>query len=191
MKDNYEHFFTSIIDRVISLEEDEEKFEKIEDIRAHTERVVELCEEVCKKISCETAEDILLSAAWIHDVGKLETKELHHLAVVLKKILPSDLIDKDIFEIVEQHKGLFNPKSHFKECAILRLCDKIDKFPNDERDSQKKRKKNKEKYKEANEKCEKVLNEIGKAQCFENESDVKALFDFYNKKRNDAKKLIE
>ena len=204
MENKYGNFFSNRMEKAIrklkekKKEEKKEKkkkkikkkIQKLTKIEDHTKRVVKLCKKLCKIIP-EINEEMLISAAWIHDVGKLETKGLHHFAIVLEKVLPDELIDKDILGIIEQHKGVFNPKSHSKECAILRFCDKIDKFPDDERDGQKKRKKKERKYEEAKEKCKKVLDEIIKTQCFDNESDVIALVDFYKEKKKDAEEMIE
>lgn len=165
MANKYKEFFHEIMG-------DERK-----KLKKHTKRVVELCDKLCKKLNdngCSIDKDILISAAWIHDIGKLETTELHHFAIVLEKVLSDELIDKDISGIIEQHKGVFNPKSYPKECAILRLCDKIDKFHD-------------EQYKEVKKKCEKTLDEIVKANCFE-KSDIEILVEFYEKKKEKAKK---
>ena len=180
---DYEKFFQKTIKDAIKGKEQDEK--KLRKIQKHTQRVVKLCHKLYEKLnnnSCNIKYDLLISAAWIHDIGKTNEKNikgLHHLSVVLGEMIPIKLKDDDVFGIIEQHKGIFNPKRLFRECAILRLCDKIDKFYDDEQ------------YNDAKEKCEKVIDEIVKTNCFESDSDIKILIQFFKKRKNKAKKRIK
>lgn len=199
MENNYEKFLSSLMESEIKKLKEKKKAEKktkrikkikkklkrFKKIKPHTRRVVKLCKKLCKKLlknSCEIKDDILINAAWIHDVGKVEDKEFHHLPIILKKVVPVDLHDDVLFEIVEQHRDLFNPQNHCKECAVLRLCDKIDKFH--------KTKHSKEKIKEVKKRCKEVIDDIKYVDCF-GKSDIKILKKFVKSRKKKAGKCLK
>lgn len=99
----------------------------------HTERVVSLCEELAGNFAPGKVDTRLLTeAAWLHDVAKDYNHDEHHRPEVIKAVIdgcePDDGLD-DITVIISAHKGnLFMPERYALECAILRICDKIDKM---------------------------------------------------------------
>lgn len=97
----------------------------------HTKRVVKLCKYFSEVLEVENR-NILIKAAWLHDIGKIESDKKHHKRNIVIPILEDNnyknkKID-DIVYIIENHKGKFNPDKLILESAILRMCDKLDKY---------------------------------------------------------------
>ncbi len=131
----------------------------IQDLVDHTERVVSLCNEFADSFPDEVNRKRLLNAAWLHDIAKYRRKkhrifsQPHHnkpknvkraVASVSPYINKPKL--KPVTKIIVSHKGEFAPKSNELESAILRVCDKLDRFAKGKAD--------------AREKCEESLRKI-------------------------------
>lgn len=119
------------------------------DILGHTERVVELCKEFIKKYvkkhPGKIDGELLVASAWLHDIARYEAKDRHNIPekveAVLKKCDGYDKLSdrlQDILAIISVHKDEFEPKKNILECAVLRLCDKMDRFDEGKDDAQKK-----------------------------------------------------
>ena len=115
------------------------KHKKIEEIRQHTIRVVEMCETFSRVLELDDNEgEILIKAAWLHDIAKLDFsdvngKDEHHKKEYIKKCAKECNLDikdhSEIYGIIKAHKGKFDPPKNIAlESAILRICDKLDKF---------------------------------------------------------------
>ena len=123
----------------------------------HTKRVVKLCEEFATELDeqgIEVDRQLLIRAAWLHDIAKFDDGDDHHKKKNVKAVLEkydmdieSDLV-KSIAKIISEHKGSFEPKKHRKEAAILRICDKLDKFNKGKDDAEEKCNKSIEKISE-------------------------------------------
>ena len=136
---------------------------EIEKSREHTKRVVALCEEFADKYPDAVDRELLLDAAWLHDIAKYRADKKHNdpekvLKLLKKYELGSDIDDIEaVADVIAVHKGEFAPWDNELESAVLRLCDKLDGF---------------EKGKEnAEEKCYDTLKKIkksgtlGKSKC--------------------------
>lgn len=103
----------------------------------HTEQVVKLCEEFADKFSNDIDKTLLIDAAWLHDIAKPTAGDNHHIddfvRPILKKYISGSRLD-DIVEIISVHKNGFNPKNNKLESAILRICDKLDRFRKNKKD---------------------------------------------------------
>lgn len=177
MLNQYEKFFRKITKKKIK------DLKDLKDIEEHTERVVQFCKKLCEEIP-DINDEIVIKAAWIHDVGKLQEGDEHHNCPArFRKIIPDDLRDDDVFEIIKQHRGKFNPEKNPKECTILRLCDKIDKF----RDIKKYGKK----YEDVLDKCREVIEKAEKEHYFEHSLDIIILRKLFTEEKRKAEKRIE
>ena len=141
---------------------------KRQNLIEHTERVVALCEKFACKFSNEVERQLLIDAAWLHDIAKHQAGSEHNrpkeVKKALKKIEPKIEEEKEldnITEIILAHRKAFNPRSHVLESAILRICDKLDKFAKGQIDAEKKCKKSMKKIKKklAPDKYE-ILNDL-------------------------------
>lgn len=103
---------------------------------AHTERVAELCEKFSEEFS-EIDKNLLMDAAWLHDIGKAFAREKRHAEKdVVDEALENvgwDNNRAEVSYIIHRHKGKFHPKRHIIECSILRICDKLDKYNKDDK----------------------------------------------------------
>lgn len=123
--------------REILLKHQEDKEVKDKTVR-HTKRVVALCGELADRFESEGIKvnwKLLEAAAWLHDVAKKTDDEDHQRPSVVKEVLEDDILDVskgDVTQIIKYHKRKrykkFNPDSYKIECAILCICDKIDKL---------------------------------------------------------------
>lgn len=102
--------------------------------KEHVERVCSLCCEFADSLNC-IDKSLLINAAYLHDVAKQIDDDYHHerkyIALALrKKNIDTDKIDRfdDVCIIIENHRGKFFPHRYIWESAILRICDKLDKF---------------------------------------------------------------
>ena len=107
----------------------------------HTQRVVAFCFRILPELPNKALEDVdqdmLIDTGWLHDVGKSENADKHHKKKHIRKALEpyedelgydDDEID-DLVDIIHAHKGDFDPPPYYElESAILRLCDKMDRF---------------------------------------------------------------
>lgn len=135
----------------------------IKNMRKHTERVVALCEEFADRYPDAVDRELLLDAAWLHDIAKYRADKRHNspkrVQAVLEKNELGDEIDslEAVVDVIAMHKGRFDPWENELECAVLRLCDKLDRFEKGKSDAKKK--------------CRKTLKKIEdsdtlkKAQC--------------------------
>lgn len=126
--------------------------EKKKHLHLHTLRVVELCMYFEDKLNRKDLDVALLhQAAWCHDIAKFDDKDHHHEKKVVKKVLRqytrADV--SDILLVITNHKGDFEKDNFPLESAILRICDKLDKFTKGQKD--------------ASEKCEKSYEKIKKS----------------------------
>lgn len=103
----------------------------------------------------------MIAAAWLHDIARYEAKKEHNIPEKVEEVLKKcDGYDKlshrlqDILEIVSAHKGEFEPKKNILECAVLRVCEKLDKINENETS-----------HKKAQEKYEESLEEV--KDCFD------------------------
>lgn len=108
--------------------------------RRHTERVAELCEAfLAENPSVPVDGVLLLEAAWIHDVAKTAAGKKHaepkYVKDALREAYPelvASSADTEEFYrllvIVSAHKGEFAPPCCALESAVLRMCDKLDKY---------------------------------------------------------------
>ena len=112
--------------------------------KEHTKRVVELCSRFADLFSDEIDRKLLLDAAWLHDIAKSKHGEMHHdkecIIEILNEYEEAEIADRkdDIAEIISAHKKAFNPSSHELESAILRICDKLDRFKKGKDDAEEK-----------------------------------------------------
>ena len=108
--------------------------------RRHTERVAELCEAfLAENPSVPVDGALLLKAAWIHDVAKHAAKGKHaepeYVKAALREACPELVAPSTdteelnrLLAIVSAHKGKFAPPCCALESAVLRMCDKLDKY---------------------------------------------------------------
>lgn len=143
----------------------------VQNLREHTERVVALCEEFAEMYPDAVDRDLLLDAAWLHDIAKYRVDNKHNnpqkvLAQLEKYALGDDIVDiGTVANIIEMHKGTFKPQEKKLESAVLRLCDKLDRLEKGKDD--------------AEEKCEATLD---KAKEKLKKSKYKKLKQFYKSK---------
>lgn len=126
----------------------------------HTERVSALCEELAAHFEDgEVDQQLLLEAAWLHDVAKDYDDDTHHTPETVRAVIGEYTLDvdfDDISAIIAQHKGKkFSPVKYELESAILCICDKIDKMNKAKEKAD--RDKVKKKEHKAREKCEESL----------------------------------
>lgn len=104
----------------------------------HTGRVVALCKmfaDELQRVGISVNLNILLMAAWLHDVGKSVNKDAHAEAKTVQLALEpykDDLKSEmdALLSIIPTHNSEdFSPDDKYKlESAILRICDKLDKY---------------------------------------------------------------
>lgn len=106
----------------------------------HTERVVKLCEGfLTENPSTPIDLNLLLKAAWIHDVAKKKAGKRHanpkYVEAALQEVC-SKFVDltstsaedfEKILVIISAHNDRFTPSCSTMESAVLRMCDKLDK----------------------------------------------------------------
>lgn len=150
-------------------------------LKKHTKRVADFCEELAEIWNNESPNkvdvELLLDAAWLHDVGKIHNKNKHEKKKTIKKVI-DDIYSKEEFNvltmIISNHKGKFNPKKYKEESAILRLCDKVDKFHKGDK-------------KDARRICHKTLMKIERKKHF-NVEDMIRFYKFYLEYQNNFMK---
>ena len=118
--------------------DDDDCDEKCEEWLTHTFRVFALCSVFINSIDTNIIrvnKDVLFKASILHDIAKPLGKKNHHKRERLRYAIKETNIDiterqkKAICAIIEAHKGPFKPpESLLIEAAILRICDKLDKF---------------------------------------------------------------
>lgn len=155
--------------------------EKKEKLTAHTQDVVDLCTELVRKFTdqhSDIQETLLINAAYLHDVARFKNgKDGHHKKDCVKKVI-GDLVPEGeeyeaVLEIIKQHRKGFNPQGFIWESAILRLCDKLDKFSKEE---------------DAEEKCHEAFALFEKCGEFSS-TDLLQIYAVYLKKRAELLKL--
>ncbi|QNU68526.1 HD domain-containing protein [Ruminiclostridium herbifermentans] len=123
-------------DYIGKLKLDQEKeYELIE----HTKRVVNLCNKFEEKLCLD--EQLLHKAAWLHDIAKYNEcgnkRYNHHIEAssVLSKYGFS--YEDPVCNIIKAHTGdYFEPDEEYSlEAAVLRICDKLDKFNKGKKDA--------------------------------------------------------
>ena len=149
----------------------------------HTERVVQFCQEFADYLEAKGIiinKPLLIHAAWLHDIAKFDSGAEHNEQENVKKILDkydmelSEFSIESITYIISMHKDEFNPEKYIRESAILRVCDKLDKFN--------------KKPKRADRACEKAIDKISKLD--ENEEWFTAFEEIYNIKKTQLKRKI-
>ncbi len=96
----------------------------------HTLDVVDLCKKLAE--SKEVNMDLLLTSAWLHDIGRIENEEKHHEvgARIAEKLLKSWGADKSFIEgvkhCIREHGTKGMPRS--EEAKILREADGVSVF---------------------------------------------------------------
>jgi HD superfamily phosphodiesterase len=102
----------------------------------HIKRVRVLCQRFLH-VGLKVDENLLLLSAGLHDIAKKLAGEDHHKKEKIIKALQKARVREEyikalnkagVYEIITAHKGKFRPKKHQLEAAILRICDKLDKF---------------------------------------------------------------
>ena len=116
---------------------------KLRAVYRHTRRMVTLSEVFLEwflenfRASFGTApyayKKLLIRAAYLHDLLKAFPfyAKVHHKKWALREALGEyDLShEKALVDVIAAHKGKFNPPEDYElESAILRICDKLDKF---------------------------------------------------------------
>ena len=148
------------------------------DVLEHSERVKNLCKPFRDEFNSEIDWYLLKRAAWLHDVGKSVSAEDHHKKKVIRKALEGYELksDKDdVISVISCHKGKFKPESWLElESAILRICDKLDRFRKGKAD--------------AAEKCEKSMEQIKNVL---DESTWKRFQKVYQKVYEDVRKELD
>lgn len=116
----------------------EKQLKKGQVLVMHTTRVVDLVESFLGALleldgSLEVDKELLLTAAWLHDVAKLDGGDDHHLQGFVLPILEEYAVPQPekVANIIALHKGAFTPREYPLEASILRICDKLDKFNKD------------------------------------------------------------
>lgn len=111
----------------------------IEERIQHSERVLRICDDIAdllwKKADVDLNRDLLHKAALLHDVAKLDDKDLHHK--LAKEVISSHQLSpipedqrERLGNIIRAHKGgKFKPggRENALLAATLRMADKIDK----------------------------------------------------------------
>lgn len=112
-------------------------------IRYHSQRVYSLCEYFIVGMSfSEKHSQILLDAAELHDMCKLDEKHglcTRHEVAAANEIEENHLAKHRlrVADVVLNHKGKFSPEErNWEMAAILRLCDKLDKFDKGDLDAE-------------------------------------------------------
>lgn len=144
-----------------SLDLSSKKRAKAKEALQHTERVVELCEDVTNLLeprlqSC-VDRNLLEAAAILHDIAKFDNTDSHEEDAIdviraecakqtISPIDPRDFASLD--EVIRWHRDGFDPHPRVAlEAAILRAADKLDKFSDEPQNK-------------AEKSCEKTLNII-------------------------------
>lgn len=107
---------------------------KKEDLLRHTDRVMEICERFVSELGDGLVnEELLFTAAALHDIAKFDGQEDHHkaaLKIIEREGWSQHLSDpSQVEQIITAHRKSFHPGPDVElEAAILRLADKLDKF---------------------------------------------------------------
>ncbi len=113
------------------------------ELREHVARVVEMCIEFSENMNLNDAKkELLIDAAWLHDIAKFDNDDEHnkkkHVEAAVKQVSKEKELSA-ICEIIKAHKGKFKPSEEYKlEAAILRICDKLDRFNKKKEDASEK-----------------------------------------------------
>lgn len=105
-----------------------------EKVIAHTERVVGMCADFSDKLGMSHDDtELLINATWLHDIAKGDYGEAHNMPENVKNAVENAgyHIDEDnvVLGVICAHKGKFSPKCDLALIsAVLRICDKLDKF---------------------------------------------------------------
>jgi|GEM_PF-4692274 len=97
----------------------------------HVIRVCKLCGKfIDAKIPLNQA--VLMEAAMYHDIAKvIRPDDNHHkrkmVSIAIEELGMED-ISEDVLDVIEAHKEDFSPEDYPLEAAILRVCDKLDKY---------------------------------------------------------------
>ena len=126
--------------------------DKREKIESHVERTAEMCGAMADSLGLtEKQKRRVQNAAWLHDIGKSlkkkEKRKQHHLPENVCRAVSKALTDsgaerdqieefllgsgkfQKLLEIIEAHKRREDlPRKELWESAVLRMCDKIDKY---------------------------------------------------------------
>lgn len=107
----------------------------------HTIRVVGLCERFLGRAARDLGlnAELLIQASILHDIAKYDGGEHQTRSAVENAVAiaaerqkggEADMLVQlgSIFDIIEAHTGCFHPHLHTLEAAVLRICDKLDKF---------------------------------------------------------------
>lgn len=107
----------------------------------HVKRVQNLCKKFSENIP-GLQNKLLSEAAILHDIAKKKNKKEHNKPKYVKEVLfdaKINDIDENVFEIIKAHKDEFDPPKGIEfEAAILRICDKLDKFTKAKNDAENK-----------------------------------------------------
>lgn len=147
-------------------------------LREHTERVVALCAKFADKFPDDVDRKLLLDSAWLHDIAKYSAGKKHNepekvRALISNLNLGDEVNNIDaVVEIIAAHKGDFAPTKNGLECAVLRICDKLDKFEKGKADAEKR--------------CNKSMQKIQESGVLDN-SELEKLCSFFKSELHDKK----
>lgn len=152
---------------ISSMASESKAFAKRYNLIKHTERVVKMCKKFAEKFPEDVDPDLLIDSAWLHDIAKFQLGDKHNKRKKVRKVIENlvphfeeERLD-NIAEIISVHTGEFNPRSHVLESAILRICDKLDKFEKMQDDAEEKCRKSMEKIEgKLNSRDYEILNEL-------------------------------
>lgn len=144
MKEEYEELFDLYIKYIIDV-----MIKKIMKERGHTKRVFKLCKSFLEEYedSANVRKGLLLKSAILHDIAKFDEgkkKKNHNSPKLVKAAMMKASISindknemKHIYNIIKAHKGEFKPKpNNAMEAAILRICDKLDRYYKGNKDAE-------------------------------------------------------
>lgn len=114
-----------------------------EDLLEHTQRVIELCRIFESQMDEELDWELLYPAAALHDIAKYdengEKAKKHQKAAgdVIRRKLPQMKRQREVLDIIRVHRKDFDPQQdQALEAAVLRICDKLDRFAKGKEDAQ-------------------------------------------------------
>lgn len=134
----------------------EEKLEHAGRVRKISGRIADRLE----KQGCFCVDrPLLLNAAQLHDIAKLDNDRKHHkkakkaIKKEYRKLTGEKLAKRDrkrLGAVIQAHKGSFDPPDHVAlEAAVLRMADKIDQTARGKRHAKKSYKKHMKKIKDS------------------------------------------
>ena len=126
----------------------------------HTRRVVGFCQELADRFpEGRLDRQLLLDAAWLHDIAKDRDEERHNDPLVVRSMLAGYSVEADLDAVTAVIAGHDAPSGapvrSPLESAALRLCNRMDKF-NRAREKDKAEKK----LEKAREKCNKTVRNL-------------------------------